>query len=216
MMRRAEEALFGRADEPRESPPSPVADAAPSPQRAPAPRRILETLVPETEAAEPALPLESEPPRRGRKPGSKNKPKAEVEAAAAGKRKRGRPRKHPEGEVRSLEITPELASAALDTMSRAAPAAAATPSPISLERASAPPATGKRPRGRPRKVAATVQAAPSAEEFGTAALASGSMSPARIIRRYGSGHRVPAGRRWTRRLRGFAHPDHAGRRSPRA
>jgi hypothetical protein len=214
LMRRAEEALFGK--------PEPFAETAmggestsfandQQPQR-----RILQAIVPDAEIVEPAMPLDSEPKRRGRKPGSKNRPKAEVEIeveASTGKRRRGRPRKHPEGEVRSVEVTPELASAALEVMARAVPPAPA-PSVTAERPAPVVRPEGKRPRGRPRKHPLPAATA-SAEEAPAAILAPGAMSATRIINRHASEDRPHAGRRWMRRLRGYAHPDHVSRRLSR-
>jgi hypothetical protein len=209
LMRRAEEALFGK----------PAVVQAPDPEAGPAdpaagdpkqPRRILEAIVPEAEEAE--VPVLPEPVRRGRKPGSKNRPKETLEAEApVAKRRRGRPRKHPDSEVRSVRITPELESAALDFVSRSAPAAS-MPGQEASEPDAAMPAhvEPRRPRGRPRREApveadtATAEAPP--------AVTPGGMSAARIVQRYQAGGEPPAGRKWTRRLRGYAHPDRTRRR----
>lgn len=80
--------------------------------------RILQSL--ETPAPAPLL-LEEPARRRGRPPGSRNKPKAEA-ASPAIPRKRGRPRKIPEGQVRHVPVTPDLASAVLARLSDPPPA----------------------------------------------------------------------------------------------
>ena len=105
-LRRAEAALFGG---------SAKADTSASGRSG----RILETIPleePEIEA------LQVETKRQGRPPGSRNKPKelqeVIVEAPAAPKR-RGRPPRILEGSVRKVELTPELANAALESIARA-------------------------------------------------------------------------------------------------
>ena len=222
MMRRAEAALFGRAEPPQTGPSETAA----------APRRILEVVPLEQPPVLDEQPIIEEPKRRGRKPGSKNRPKLEMAAAAAEpegeKRRRGRPRKHPEGEVRSVAVTPELASAALQVMARAqTPPAPVSPVPVGTTRpasASAAPAV-KRPRGRPRKHPLPVVEASPAPSFApqTAVERSDAAAPAQqapvdsktamtIVDRYGPDRKLRIGQRWTRRLRGFANPDHIKQR----
>jgi len=115
-LRRAEAALFG------------VFAAKPDPS-APSNRsgRILESIPDEAPVVESPL---IEGKRRGRPPGSRNKPKeggaepvapaqdASTAAPAAPKR-RGRPPRVLEGSVRKVELTPELASAALESIAKA-------------------------------------------------------------------------------------------------
>jgi len=115
-LRRAEAALFG------------VFAAKPDPS-APSNRsgRILESIPDEAPVVEAPL---IEGKRRGRPPGSRNKPKeggaepvapaqdASTAAPAAPKR-RGRPPRVLEGSVRKVELTPELASAALESIAKA-------------------------------------------------------------------------------------------------
>ncbi len=110
-LRRAEAALFGGAPKP-----DPFASSSRS-------GRILETIPDEAIPAE-ALPVEGK--RRGRPPGSRNKPKDESEAfvmatveAPSAPKRRGRPPRMAEGTVRKVELTPELANAALESIARA-------------------------------------------------------------------------------------------------
>ena len=81
--------------------------------------RILESIPVGTEpVAEPVV----ETRRRGRPPGSRNKPRefeAEKPEAAAAPKRRGRPPKVLEGSVRKVQLTPELASAALESIAKA-------------------------------------------------------------------------------------------------
>ncbi len=206
MMRRAEEALFGRpAQAPGGSPAEPASPA----------RRILEALAPEPVEvlAEPNF----EAPRRGRKPGSKNRPKEQIALAPEAKRRRGRPPKNPESQVRSVPVTPELANAALEVIAKVATSPVA---PVPLAVAASPLVTpAKRPRGRPRKVPLPEQSSATAET--TAAMEAGPVGPgnssaaARIVARYRDGNGRPAGQIWTRRLRGYAHPDHRSWGRPR-
>ena len=223
VMRRAEAALFGRAE--------PSGDAQdPSGQPFSPPRRILEAIVPEPATAETAafIEPEPEPKRRGRKPGSKNRPKEAVEADSAPKRRRGRPRKNAEGAVRSVEVTPELANAALEIMAKSTPLPTATPVPVAVavavERPMAPAAAapmaplpvGKRPRGRPRKQPLMIAPEPVAQVDASYALPSSQISTSRILARYGADSGPRAGQLWMRRLRGFTNPDHVSirRRKP--
>ena len=107
-LKRAEQALFKAA---------PKAEETALSSRS---GRILESIaVSEEPVEEPS----AEGKRRGRPPGSRNKPKeleaAQPEATEAPKR-RGRPPKVVEGSVRKVELTPELASAALESIAKAA------------------------------------------------------------------------------------------------
>lgn len=144
-LRRAEAALFGAF-----STKTPDASANRS-------GRILETI-PEEEPAPEAIPA-IEGKRRGRPPGSRNKPKDVAEAAPAEPasdappRRRGRPPRITEA-VRKVELTPELASAALESIARASIPRAPLPTRPAPERREAkapvkPVRTGK--RGRPPK-----------------------------------------------------------------
>ena len=102
-LQRAEEILFSREPESKEGSPSARTG------------RILET-VDEERVAEPE-PTPAEPPRRrGRPPGSKNRPLAAHETKQRGPK--GRPRLAPE--VRRLKLTPELVSAAMETIAKLA------------------------------------------------------------------------------------------------
>jgi len=81
--------------------------------------RILESIaVGEQKAEEPLIEIK----RRGRPPGSRNKPR-ELQAAkpevAEPPKRRGRPPKVVEGSVRKVQLTPELASAALESIAKA-------------------------------------------------------------------------------------------------
>ncbi len=81
--------------------------------------RILESIAVGAEPVEEA-PIETR--RRGRPRGSRNKPKeldAEKQEAAAAPKRRGRPPKVLEGSVRKVQLTPELASAALESIAKA-------------------------------------------------------------------------------------------------
>ncbi len=134
--RRAEEALFGGSTAEQSG-----ADSSP-------PRRILEAVAPEPEPE-----VEIEAPRRGRKPGSKNKPKAAAPVEAPSeKRRRGRPSRNPEGAVRSVVATPELTSAALRKIAQIAKPVPVSPVPGGAPSSGfAAEASAKRKRGRPRK-----------------------------------------------------------------
>ena len=109
-IKRAEAALFK---------PTPKVDETAASSRS---GRILESI-PLGEEPIDEQPAESK--RRGRPPGSRNKPRefeaAKPEPAEAPKR-RGRPPKVVEGSVRKVELTPELASAALESIAKAAEA----------------------------------------------------------------------------------------------
>ncbi len=87
--------------------------------------RILQSL----DVPPPAPLLTEEPlPRRGRPPGSRNKAKLEAGPPPVPK-KRGRPRKIPEGAVRQVPITPDLASALIARISAAPPPRPVLPPP---------------------------------------------------------------------------------------
>ena len=84
--------------------------------------RILESIpVGEEPVEEPFM----ETRRRGRPPGARNKPK-DIESASSqpseSPKRRGRPPKIVEGSVRKVQLTPELASAALESIAKAAEA----------------------------------------------------------------------------------------------
>ena len=111
-LRRAEAALFGVFA----AKPDPTASSSRS-------GRILESIPDEAPMVE-APQIEGK--RRGRPPGSRNKPKEDglepaaiaADAPLAPKR-RGRPPRVLEGSVRKVELTPELASAALESIAKA-------------------------------------------------------------------------------------------------
>ena len=219
-LRRAEAALFGGS--------GPRPDAS-GPGRS---GRILETI-PEDEPPAPleALPVEGK--RRGRPPGSRNKPKDISEAsstataeAPAVPRRRGRPPRIAEGMVRKVELTPELASAALASMARAGVTRAPIPSrPGAGERTSLKPIKQTRSPKRAKREEAPL-APPSWADFETPQTP---LSPVaftqprgpldtlprlvRIAREQAQGdpaallgalRRPRAGERWKRRLRGAA------------
>ncbi len=111
-LRRAEAALFGVFA----AKPDPSASSSRS-------GRILETLPDEAPSVE-APQIEGK--RRGRPPGSRNKPKeggpepvAIAADAPTAPKRRGRPPRVLEGSVRKVELTPELASAALESIAKA-------------------------------------------------------------------------------------------------
>jgi hypothetical protein len=135
-LRRAEAALFGAA---------PKADLTGSGRSG----RILETIPDEAPSVE-APPIETK--RRGRPPGSRNKAKeieeVSQEAPAAPKR-RGRPPRVLEGAVRKVELTPELANAALESIAKAAVARPVVPI-MSARKARAPVSPAK-PVREPRQ-----------------------------------------------------------------
>ena len=145
-LRRAEAALFG------------VFAAKPDPS-APSSRsgRILETIPEEAPSVE-APQIEGK--RRGRPPGSRNKPKEggpepvviAADAPTAPKR-RGRPPRVLEGSVRKVELTPELASAALESIAKASVMRAPVPTrPAAKGRDPlAPPKAPREPKRALRK-----------------------------------------------------------------
>lgn len=102
-LRRAEVALFGAS-------PAPPQTAEPEPAPSPEPRRILASLA----EPEPAAPLLAEPlpeRRRGRKPGKLQKP--------AEPRRPAKNRLPDRTAARSVPLTPELVTAALDKIEKA-------------------------------------------------------------------------------------------------
>ena len=111
-LRRAEAALFG------------VFAAKPDPSaQSNRSGRILESIPEEAPVVEAPL---IEGKRRGRPPGSRNKlkegglePVAAAQSAPAAPKRRGRPPRVLEGSVRKVELTPELASAALESIAKA-------------------------------------------------------------------------------------------------
>jgi len=139
-MQRAEEILFSR-------------DSAAAGAEPPLPsRRILEQIGEPEPLVEEDGEGETPTRRRGRPPGSKNRPRDLDKQDAA---PRGRPRLAPE--VRKVALTPELVTAAIETIAKLEPGAQASAVPASRsferggfeEEQGASPA--KRPRGRPRK-----------------------------------------------------------------
>ncbi len=84
--------------------------------------RILESIAVGAEPVEEPI---AEVRRRGRPPGARNKPK-EIETATSqpteAPKRRGRPPQVVEGSVRKVQLTPELASAALESIAKAAEA----------------------------------------------------------------------------------------------
>ena len=199
-LRRAEAALFGPSTSPEQS-------GAPGRSG-----RILETI----SDAEPVavLPVEETPAgRRGRPPGSKNKPKPVDEKNAFPKR-RGRPPRIAEGQVRQVPVTPELTNAALESIARAK--APVPVSPLPQGRSAVVPV--KRPRGRPRKTEldGTPILRPAAPAPVHAAPVSAAVNLPRAIRHAVEGagadqgsiagrlRRPRAGEGWKRRLRGMA------------
>ena len=109
-LRRAEEALFK---------PAPRVEETGLSSRS---GRILESIAVGAEPVEEPI---AEVRRRGRPPGARNKPK-EIETATSqpteAPKRRGRPPKVVEGSVRKVQLTPELASAALESIAKAAEA----------------------------------------------------------------------------------------------
>jgi len=136
-LRRAEAALFGAVNT--------KTDLTASSGRS---GRILESIPAEETPVE-AERVETK--RRGRPPGSRNKPRdieaAPQEAPAAPKR-RGRPPRAPEGSVRKVQLTPELASAALESIAKASVPRAPVPTKATKERraASSPVSPKREPR----------------------------------------------------------------------
>ncbi len=116
-----------------------------------APRRILEAVGEEGAAQQVAV----DTPRRGRKPGAKNKAKSTAAGDHPVKRGRGRPRRNPEVGARSISLTSEIEHAAIKTMNSLQPTRAKSPphSPATPQQPLLEPPP-KRQRGRPRKVRA--------------------------------------------------------------
>ena len=133
-LRRAEAALFGVFA----AKPDPSASSNRS-------GRILETIPDEAPVVEEPV---IEGKRRGRPPGSRNKPKEAGETPAvtaqeapAAPKRRGRPPRVLEGSVRKVELTPELASAALESIAKASVMRAPVPTrPAPKERVALGPA----------------------------------------------------------------------------
>jgi len=216
-IQRAESALFGTGDENVEIF---HADAAPNPVETPEaapPRRILEALGEEPSIESEDVPMNA-PKRRGRKPGSKNKPRA---SEAKVVRRRGRPPKASGGAVRSVPPTHDIVSAALSkiaqvSVNKAPPTGART----IVESETPAPAPVKRGRGRPRKIVPPGGFPPRVPQWVTW-LQTPDEEPAAVEpSRPPAGHRetpeasrpveihlahpvaLVAGMRWTRRLRG--------------
>jgi hypothetical protein len=190
----------------------------------PANRRILEALdAPRSEAA---VTTEAGAPRRGRKPGSKNKPRV---AEAVEPKRRGRPPKSA-GAVRTVAITADLANAALDKISRSA---APPPTGVTTMFASDAPPAGEQPvkrgRGRPRKIVPPGGFPPkvpqwvtwvqtpdepesemddpteAADDAAAASVNEPQVAPlVRALERMSRPAGLRAGSRWSRRLRGYA------------
>ena len=179
MLRRAEAALF-------EAPPSP-AQPAPAPESSPPTGRILRNL----EEVDPLTALLAEstaPRRRGRKPGSKNKPKPAQEAAAprgrkaaAGRRAGPEPTDHPtrwgtRGAIHPLPKR-ELVTPSIPSRRETETGAALRAAHSDVERAPAPSAQVLPDREAARR------------------------SRSSILGRYVFGTELKAGERWKRRLR---------------
>ncbi len=222
-IQRAESALFGAEPE-KPAPRSRAAEAraeevfetSPPNQAA---RRILEALPKDP----PPLAVEDEPApkRRGRKPGSKNKPRV-IEAPTL-KRRRGRPPKVAGSGVRSVPVTPDIVSEALDKIARATPVQSAPTGQRTLfpPTASAGPPPVKRGRGRPRKIvpeggfpphvpswiawAESDDDAPGVSPAPAPEVGQPVIAYVRSAERARERASLPkAGLRWTRRLRGIA------------
>ena len=202
---RADKLLFGGDASPV------VADSAsPAPQR-----RILEAA--QERISEPEAEV-VEKPRRGRKPGSRNKPKPDFpRAAPVVKRGRGRPRRSPETMARQIAVTPELKKQALFQIAKANPPRPLSPAPVrrevQLPKFEAAP---KRKRGRPRKVqgpqfdwkewSAGSGAEPQEIVAAAEVLTQDIAAPALLLAPLSAAPlpaspRVRAGERWKRRLR---------------
>jgi hypothetical protein len=227
-IQRAESALFGTGEEkslPKQSAAGArAAEVFDAPGNAAA-RRILEAISDEPAMIEAAD--EPAPKKRGRKPGSKNKPRA-IEAPAP-KKRRGRPPKVAGSDVRVVPVTADIAGAALDKMARATPAQSAPTGQKTLfpPSASAGEPPVKRGRGRPRKIIPEGGFPPRIPEWITWAQSGdddtdvGAMpmvetiaepvDQPRVVQFVRSTERIAAraglpraGLRWTRRLRGIA------------
>ena len=220
-LKRAEAALFKAA---------PKADESVASSRS---GRILESIAVGEPKAEAPL-VESK--RRGRPPGSRNKPRelqaARPEAAEPPKR-RGRPPKVVEGSVRKVQLTPELANAALESIAKAGvtrpvpPVISTQKAPKTLPRMKPTPAPREaQPVLKAVKKKTPVKAAPrqSAPEHQPAPTpAPATMRPSSPLDRlprlltmttdmgrddpltlFAALLRPRAGQRWRRRLRGVA------------
>jgi hypothetical protein len=224
VFQRAEQALFGNPVDVPTAAPVEFIDPAGGEQPI-APRRILEALPGEGETV--ATPLDDlAPKRRGRKPGSKNKPR---EVIAAEPKRRGRPPRAAGGSVRSVPVTADIVTEALDKIARVTPAIPAPSGARTLfAEEGAAPLPVKRGRGRPRKIIPEGGFPPKIPEW--IAWAASSVdddeptSAANDIQDFDefderefqptvapSAERFPArrdglraGLRWTRRLRGIA------------
>ncbi len=195
-IQQAESALFGKLEAeslPAAARPAPAAASEP-------PRRILEAI-PTIQA--PAEATFAEPPkRRGRPPGSRNKPRVEAPSAP---RKRGRPPKVA-GAVRSVAVTPDVAIAALGLIAAPRPQAQGAPAKRGRPRTAKPKSAS--PKSASPKSAAQKSVEPAwiawaqsaDEERAPAPLA----PPALAERAANRANRPRAGLRWTRRLRGAA------------
>ena len=115
-----------------------------------APRRILQA-VGEESAPQPVV---VDTPRRGRKPGAKNKAKSAATETNAVKRPRGRPR-NPDVGTRSIPRSSEIGHAAIKTTNSLQPTRPKAPPhlPATAQQPLLEPPP-KRQRGRPRKVRA--------------------------------------------------------------
>ena len=221
VFQRAEQALFGAQVDTPASAPIEFAEFAHEEQPS-QPRRILEAL-PDDMGEEPIVAEEPAPKRRGRKPGSKNKPR---EATVSEPKRRGRPPRVAGGSVRSVPVTADIVSDALDKMARAT---SALPAPTGARTMFATDAAVtipvKRGRGRPRKVVPDGGFPPKVPEWiawaasatddeatgdtvddfidldeDDAPIADAPIAERSPARRDG----LRAGLRWTRRLRGIA------------
>ena len=222
-LRRAEAALFGLTARP---------DASGASSRS---GRILESIPEEATPPVEATPI-IEGKRRGRPPGSRNKPKDQDETTVTAEpqtpKRRGRPPRIAEGAVRKVELTPELASAALESIARAGVARAPLPTRPGAGPRMAPvkqprgPKRGKIGKEKPVGDAAAASAPPIWPGLDNVAA---SPTPAPVLQPRGPLDSLPrlvriateksqgdpaallgalrrprAGERWKRRLRGAA------------
>ncbi len=214
-VKRAQDALFGGSWPVEASIATSEQEQRPESANVAPPRRILEAVAPDL-----AELIEIAPPRRGRKPGSKNKPKLhDLSVEPMVKRGRGRPRLNADSSVRKVAVTPEITSAALRKIATAsqphffskAPGNNIQPVPMFEP----PP---KRGRGRPRKIKPPkfdwtawtsnedgdvhVESAIVAPHAAAAPVVKPVMAlpPLTGVTRF-EGPRVRAGERWKRRLR---------------
>lgn len=158
VLKRAEAALFKAA---------PKAEESGAANRS---GRILESIaVGEQKAEEPPIEIK----RRGRPPGSPNKPKelqADRPETTEVPKRRGRPPKIVEGSVRKVQLTPELASAALESIAKAG---VTRPAPPIISTQKAPKAL---PRVKPTRAPRAAQPALKAVKKKTRALAASPQS----------------------------------------